>query len=255
MPGLLILAKQRTGTNWLRSLLAGASTLQDLDEVFHTDSGIVPHGFFPWYRQEIGPDLPLVRDPAWLCETFGRYLDWLAARFPVPMIDIKYNSAFTLTPAWQSLADPPWPILIASQRGFVPVHLLRRNRAAQALSQIVADRRMLHVVRGEAPLPAPSPMPIDPAEMRRIIAGYRREAPIAASWLQGLPGARTLVYERLAAATPRGLQRVLRDLATAAGAEFRGYRPAGTQRLITDWRAHVTNAAAVAAAFPELDRG
>jgi LPS sulfotransferase NodH len=255
MPGLLILAKQRTGTNWLRSLLAGASTLQDLDEVFHTDSTIVPHGFFPWYQQAIGPDLPLLRDPPWLCETFGRYLDWLTARFPVPMIDIKYNSAFALAPAWQSFADPPWPILVASQRGFVPVHLLRRNRAAQALSQIVADGTRRHVVRAEAAPPAPTPLPIDLAEMRRIIAGYRREAPVAASWLQGLPGARTLVYEQLATATPHGRQRVLRALATAAGAAFHGARPAGTQRIITDWRAHVANAEAVAAAFPELDQG
>ena len=62
MPGLLILAKQRTGTNWLRSLLAGASTLQDLDEVFHTDTTLVPHSALPLPGR--GPNPPPAPTPA-----------------------------------------------------------------------------------------------------------------------------------------------------------------------------------------------
>jgi hypothetical protein len=100
MRGLIIVTRQRTGTNWLRSLLARSTTGKNLGEVFHpqlTNQG----NFFIWYKEKDIP-IPFDREFEWCVNLFNEYLDYIEKNCAVPIVDLKYHSFNAFSPSWIS---------------------------------------------------------------------------------------------------------------------------------------------------------
>src|ERR1035437_5357691 len=125
MRGLIIVARQRTGTNWLRSMLGNSTTGQDLGEIFHPDLEFKGN-FFVWYKEKNIP-IPFHRKYDWCCKLFNEYLDFIEGNCAVPVIDLKYHSFNAFAPSWISPTKPPLILQLAMERKYKVIHMLRRN--------------------------------------------------------------------------------------------------------------------------------
>jgi hypothetical protein len=101
MRGLLLIARQRTGTNLLRSVLSRSSNLHDANEIFNPDMIEYPGNFWRFFR-ELYNNIPYMRDMNWIKEVFDAYFDYIEKEIPIPLLDLKYNSFWSLAPTWFS---------------------------------------------------------------------------------------------------------------------------------------------------------
>lgn len=253
--GVLVLAKQRCGTNFLRSLLAETGGMRDFGEVFQPRKPDGLSRYDRWLAQ--APDQPgttyadsVTRSDAFLAalETEG-----------FPCIDVKYNSVLRSIGTWYSPADLP-PILAAAlRRDYLVIHLQRVNRLEHAVSSWIAGRTGRYVDRGNNAHDAPEQFEIPLHAVRRIARTYDLEAAQAEAWLARVP-LRTrpeqvmpLTYEALSGAQPEALADQVGAILGRCGIAMTGSPAARTRKLLPDWRRQVSNAATLEEAFATGD--
>lgn len=246
MKGLVVIAKQRTGTNFLRSLLAQSSDARDCGEIFHTETLKAPGNFFAWLGREKRA-FPAIRSEQDVRRMFLDYLGFLEERFPVPLLDIKYNSLWALAPTWVTPLDLPVVLKVLNQRGYGFVHLRRLNRLDYAMSHLLAARTGVFVAREAVEIA--EKYEIDPERVAAMMQQYEREQKFVGRYFNRLRRSTDLAYETLAGAGPEERERILRGLVEGTDISFRRLGEPRTQKILRDWRENVSNLAAIEARF------
>jgi LPS sulfotransferase NodH len=178
---IVMLARQRSGTNPLRDVLHAHPEIFCTPEVFHDrpspDAELeVEMNFFRFVDQH--PAGRATRAPDWdqQQEIFRDFLAFLRSftEKPVVLVDVKYNSTHHLNAAWKFISAEPtmFPFIRSDRLGVF--NLTRRNFLRYYLSQAKADRSQTWTALAEG-MHKDAKIEIDTAKMLRTLELCRAE--------------------------------------------------------------------------------
>ena len=154
----VLLARQRSGTNALLSVLGTHPGIFCFDEVFRRDDLIRPDpiqirgNYFNFLEEYAAADVTRIF-PDRHEEVLTAYLAHLRRLAPKRMVvvDVKYNSTHHLSGVWRPIAEPTlfgW----LKERSIAVLHLTRRNYLRCLLSHLKAwESKQYYVFDGRAP--------------------------------------------------------------------------------------------------------
>ena len=136
----VIIARQRSGTGALGSVLDQHPSVSSLGEVFHHDAIDREPNYFWFLRNlvEKDPDMAL---PGAHGKRFGLYADFLKQRTKKAhtIIDIKYSSLHHFNAYWLGILEPPTLFQILRGRRIPVIHLGRKNHLKAFISSQLAQ--------------------------------------------------------------------------------------------------------------------
>lgn len=139
-----LLARQRSGTHALRSILGTNPDIACFDEVFEiedresTDPLKRASNYFTFLPQYCAGDVTRAFPDAvdTLFDDYLAYLRPLAGK-PHALLDVKYNSTHHITGTWRTITEPTLFALVQA-RELAVLHLVRRNYLRSLLSHLKA---------------------------------------------------------------------------------------------------------------------
>lgn len=155
----VLLARQRTGTNALRSVLGTHADLCCFDEVFKisdrhsADPFIRDSNYFTFLERYCAGDVTKAF-PDQHEQILTDYLAHLRRLTPKRLIvvDIKYNSTHHVTDVWRGIGEPTLFTAVKT-RGMAVLHLTRRNLLRCLLSSMKGHASQRFYVRDGNPPP------------------------------------------------------------------------------------------------------
>jgi hypothetical protein len=217
----VLLARQRSGTNALLSILATHAEIFCFDEVFRRDELIRPdpvqrRGNYFAFLEEYGRDditriFPDRHEQ--LLDDYLAHLRRLTDKRLI-VIDVKYNSTHHISGMWRPMAEPSL-FRFLTARGVAVLHLTRRNYLRCLLSHLKAwESQRYYVFEGTAPPDVRIPVPAAWAlsEMQR----WRGEDAAVAAAFEGYERYRQIEYSQVFPDTSG-------SIAPAALSELRGW--------------------------------
>lgn len=258
MAGIAVIARQRSGTNFLRTLVANSSDLPNLGEVFDIKYAHFDMNFFG-LRAAQGYTEPSPRSRAHCVAELDAYFAYLQQRHPWPMVDIKYNQTMICTATSQSPAETPPLFEVLAARGFGLVHLVREEVCATIVSGHVAQRTgVWHVPRAAGAEAEPhATVRIEPKTFVGEIQRREREFAIFDDLCADAGRMLRVRYEDANTAGPEQLAALVQDICALGGATFRELGQPAYKKGLGHWLDYVANGpelVAAIAAVPALRR-
>lgn len=245
MYGLVIVARQRTGTHLLRGALSNSTNAYDVSEILHPEIRDIQGNFFKWYFEK-NETIPANRSFEWCVKLFDEYIDFLEIECVVPMIDFKYNLFTSFNPTWRSPAELPLLLQRFMKRRYKIIHLIRRSRIETIVSQLIADKSGRFVITETEETKDQAPIEINVGEFNYLIKLYERELKYIEPWLSQYVKTSEIYYEDIVEAVDDGsMENFLRRVIEDTDIKFFEYRPATVQKIVPDWRKAVSNAAEI----------
>lgn len=146
---IFIIATQRSGSNYLRSLLTSTGMFYDFNEILDPYwEGNLKNTYFYFREQEIKKhpevSIPYPHNVEKLFKDYLAYLEKLQPEHPYHLLDVKYNSLHHFNEIW----DGDWPFLFnLINRNQIPfIHLVRNNVYEVYQSLIIADFNKVYTV-------------------------------------------------------------------------------------------------------------
>jgi LPS sulfotransferase NodH len=137
---ICVVARQRSGTTALRSMLAGTGRMRDFGEIFQNTAQAGSSSFFNFCRENkiLLSDTVSAVDVATLCR---RYVDHLkeAAGNKHVLIDVKYNSWNVVRPAWHYIHEEPYFMAYLKKMRSIFIFLQRADIVDQVISSYIAE--------------------------------------------------------------------------------------------------------------------
>lgn len=200
MPYSLLLASQRSGTNYLRSLLGSHPEVAgNLGEIFHDTPAEhrKPYNFWHYLHGLPAPELPEAI-PSHRSKSFPGFLDSLNARLPgqTIILDVKYNSMHHLNTAWAFPHCEPELLKTARELDMTVLHVRRRNVLRQVISRMRADAVKQHIIKDDA-LNRTASIPVNPHHVQHEIHSTVFMQNMVSNWLGNQPHAMEIAYEDL----------------------------------------------------------
>jgi len=249
MPGLAVVARQRSGTNFLRSLIANSSKLVNLGEVFDVKAAQYPINFFR-YREDLGYREVAPRSADDCVAELAAYFAFLSAAHPHHVIDIKYDQTLLAKPTCQSLVEP-FPVFTAlRQAGYGVVHLVRTEICASIISHRMASASGIwHLPRGGRDEMPDVKLHVEPRQFLVEIGRREREHALFDTFCAELPQAMRLDYEVLDAAGEAEREALLREMCRIGGGEFAYVGAPSFRKSLGHWLNYVENRDEIVAAL------
>jgi len=242
MRGLVIVARQRTGTHLLRGSLSHSTDACDVSEVFHPEIKNIKGNFFTWYFEH-HESIPASRPFDWCLKLFEDYIDFLERECPIPMIDFKYNCFNSFVQTWASPATLPLFLQRLMNRNYKVVHLVRRSRLETIVSQLIADKTGRFVVETDDLSASGAPVEINIQEFTYLLKLYGRELDFIRPWLAEYRNSIEIVYEELVSSIQSGtMEEFIKLVIDGTDVKYFTYKPASYRKAIPDWRTAVSNA-------------
>lgn len=150
---VVLLARQRSGTHFLRSVLGSHPEVQCWGEILNSREDAIKR--FDWnYFSYLARTTDIASyHPDTALHHFEGYIDWLCERSDSPnvVIDIKYNSLNHVPVGWVGPASPPAILTWFIERGAKVLRLTRRNLLRHVVSEKLANaNKRWHVMEGES---------------------------------------------------------------------------------------------------------
>lgn len=208
---VFIIATQRSGTNFLRSLLRNTKVFTDFDEVLHSKVDYSPKSqkdYFDWskFSYFIFRASKFISNPRLSIPTeenittlFDEYLDFLASQEPSRpfyLLDIKYNSLHHFDPIWQSLISPKYIFELMEERKFRVIHIVRENILDVYLSRIISNLTGNFVATESQEQPVQK-IDIDVSDMLWNIQRIEREINLVRQDLESISNSIEISYDSL----------------------------------------------------------
>ena len=141
---VVLLARQRSGTNALRSVLDAHLDIFCMPEIFHPRPSPEAHlevetNYFNFLERHTKGDIKSVMVSAEAQESvFVAYLAYLRSfsNERYVLLDIKYNSTHHLDPPWRQMTAEPGLFALIKKHGLKVLNLTRRNYLRYHLSNL-----------------------------------------------------------------------------------------------------------------------
>ncbi|HEY1614772.1 MAG TPA: hypothetical protein VGF97_13885 [Rhizomicrobium sp.] len=158
MTAFVLLARIRSGTGALGSVLDQSPSMKYLWEVFHEGFADKPPNYFHFMRQ-LSKEYPDAWMPWQARMRFDKYIEFLSSwsgKRDV-LIDIKYNSLHHFNATWVNPDQGPSIFSIFRERNVPIIHLRRRNHLRVYVSNILSNNRRVwhstkHYMNDEKPI-------------------------------------------------------------------------------------------------------
>lgn len=180
----LLLARQRSGTGALGSVLSKHPELVYLGEVFHPNNLGQDHNFFSYLIERVG------KDPDWALpdkrlEMFEGFLTDLYERYDgrTLIVDVKYRSLHHCNGSWQSTDEKPGLLRWAQSCNAPLIHLTRGNYLQSFVSGRLAEENQTWHAQSDEQVPIKSTV-VDIGQLSNYIVGVDREISHLSGWLQ-----------------------------------------------------------------------
>lgn len=198
----ILLARQRTGTNALRSVLETHAELGCFDEVFKLEDRTSEDplkqasNYFTFLERYCAGDITRAFPDrhAQIFDDYLAYLRGLSAK-RLLLVDVKYNSTHHITGVWRGLGEPTLFDLM-KRRGLAVLQLTRRNLLRCLLSSLKGHQSNRYYVRdGQPPPDVRVTVPADWA--LATMEHWAREDEFVARMFAGEPHFRQVEYADL----------------------------------------------------------
>ncbi len=245
MPGIAIIARQRSGTNFLRSLIANSTNFVNLSEVFdHTARGSAENFFR--FRDETGFEWQPLREQAACVSELAAFFGKLQTMHPHHIVDIKYNQTLVCIPTYISPSGLLPVFQALQQQKYCFVHLVRQNVCASIVSGMVANvTGTFHVPKDHDAPAAPVQIRLDPAEFIAEIGRREREIALFDHLCRWMGNNIRLRYEDVAGYGVPQLTALVKDLARRGGGGFTALGESAFRKGLGHWLDHVENRAEI----------
>lgn len=226
---IILLARQRSGTGALGSMLDQHSEVRYLGEVFHDNEIRRTENYFNFYLSKVAEDrnhsLPGNAE-----SLFNEYVEFiLAAQKKVNVIlDIKYSSTHHFNGYWHAPYDAPKLFKLAAKKSVKILHLKRKNLLKTYISGRLAEQNKAWHVTDSTVLKV-STLKINTAQLLNYLKATHREVSHFDSALKKYNGVIEVEYSSIF--TPEGLPvlpevKRLSDFLNVSSDEFTNIKPA-----------------------------
>ncbi len=183
----ILLARQRSGTGALGTVLGKQPGLKYLGEVFHPDNLGQDHNYFTFLRDRVSAD-PDAALPDNAYDVFTGFLEMLSERYDgqTLIVDIKYRSLHHLNGGWLGLAERPRVISETIARGLPVLHLTRRNALRSFLSGRLAEANKVWHARKDQEMSVTSTV-LNVRRLSDYIVTAEQEADLIRHWTRKYP--------------------------------------------------------------------
>lgn len=242
MKHAILLARQRSGTGAVGSVLDQQPGLKYLGEVFHPDNLGQPTNFFTFFRDRVSAD-PEAALPDNRYQVYLDFLDSLSGQFPdqTLIVDIKYRSAHHLDGGWRGLVARPRSIDEAIANNRPILHLTRRNALHSFVSGRLAEANKVWHARDESQIKVTSTV-LNIRQLSNYIVSSARETDLITQWTRNYPHLVAFDYDE-AFDSEGKLDKTISDkLADLFGVEpFANRAPAFVKQAPTDMEQVIEN--------------
>jgi hypothetical protein len=198
----ILLARQRTGTNALRSVLETHPDIGCFDEVFKIEDRTSPDplirasNYFTFLERYCAGDITR-SFPDRHAELFDDYLAYLRDLLPKRhlVVDVKYNSTHHITGVWRGMGEPTLFDLIKA-RNLAVLQLTRRNLLRCLVSSLKGHQSKRYYVRDGMP-PPDLRIEVPPDWALNTMEHWAREDEFVARVFGDLPHFRQVEYAEL----------------------------------------------------------
>jgi LPS sulfotransferase NodH len=204
----ILLATQRSGTNFLRSVLNSHPDLDCYPEVFlnpRPDEDLTAgyrHGiqpFWHFFRDRLEAD-PMTGMPDNRPEPVRQYFETLSETADTMgrtiLVDVKYNSLHHMDQYWRTPTAPPEMLKFFAAQEYPIIHLTRNDPVRVAVSLLHARETSQYVASKEQAVRSSVITP-DPVEFHHLLRGQRRNRDLIRNWLRKFPEVLEIAYEDL----------------------------------------------------------
>ena len=201
---VVMLARQRSGTNALQSVLDTHPDIDCAREVFHAEPDAYEHldSEQNWFKflelRGTAGILEILTSPSGPQRVFSDFLRHLHSQRPKRylLLDIKYNSTHHLDGPWRDLRAEPKLFGFIRKHDLPVLQLRRRNYLRAYVSLITAERTGEWLAGRDGPERGAETFTIPPAQLLRVLRRSSEEDELVA---QSFPSEKrlTLEYEEL----------------------------------------------------------
>jgi LPS sulfotransferase NodH len=191
----LLIARQRSGTGAVGTVLDQHKQIKYLGEVFHPGNTGQEQNFFTFLLEQVAQD-PQNALPDNRMAVFRRFLDAESERHGAHqrlIVDIKYNSLHHLDDGWRDPLRMPLVIRRAREEGVPIIHLTRRNSVATFVSGRLAEVNKIWHARKDDTMQQSS-VTVDIRQLSDHVTMIEREIDLISEWLDGHPGLINIEY-------------------------------------------------------------
>lgn len=177
-----LLARQRSGTGALGSVLDKHPELKYVGEVFHPDNVGQDDNYFTFLRKRVAKNADAALASANEAN-FTAFIDTLKAAFPdrLLVIDIKYRSLHHCEAGWRGLVEAPWLIRHARQAKAPILHLTRKNFVESFVSGRLAEANKVWHARDDKQLKRTTTV-VNVRQLSNYIMNTEREVALIQDW-------------------------------------------------------------------------
>ena len=181
----ILVARQRSGTGALGSVLDKHAQLKYLGEIFHPDNAGQSDNFFNHMQARIASD-PTNAYPDRNEENLLSYVEAQADRLGgrTPVIDIKYRSLHHLNGGWIGLVERPWVLNYAMRNGLPIIHLTRKNFLETFVSGRLAEANKVWHTANADDVKVQSVV-VNVRHLSHYMATAKRETALVEQWISG----------------------------------------------------------------------
>lgn len=180
----LLIARQRSGTGALGSVIDKHPKLKYLGEVFHPSN--VGHGsnFFTHYLRAIAKD-PNNALPDAAYGVFERFVEAQSKLYDdrIPVIDVKYRSLHHLDGGWRGLVQRPFILQEAISRDMPILQLTRKNAVQSFVSGRLAEANQVWHARNDQEIKVNSTV-VNVRALSNYIVNCEREMELLQEWTE-----------------------------------------------------------------------
>ncbi|HEX5450572.1 MAG TPA: hypothetical protein VFW85_11005 [Gaiellaceae bacterium] len=202
---VVLLSRQRSGTNALRSILDASPDVCCFNEVFSVpdrradDTLVRESNYYVFLERYTGGSIERAL-PGMHERLFLDYLEYLRCLSSgvVNVIDVKYNATHALQPVWAGeLGGAPFLFDVLQRHGVRVLHLTRAHHLRVLLSTQKARDSQIHTVRADVGETADRAVELDPEHTIDRFETWSREDALVARAFEGYERLLTVEYSKL----------------------------------------------------------
>jgi hypothetical protein len=190
----ILLARQRSGTNAVRSVLESHREIFCLNEVFNfpdkdSDEPLLRHTNFFTFLQEYAQGDLRQAFPDRHEEIFLDFLRYLRCFSPKPhiVIDVKYNTTQFLTKPWADNMTAPYLYTLLRRHHVRVLNIRRRNYLRYAISNVKALETSIYSVTPDGNGYRDQPVTMSLGDLGNELEKCRDEDSMVERWFAGSP--------------------------------------------------------------------
>ncbi len=193
----VLLARQRSGTGALGSLLDQHPQISYYGEVFHPDEIDREHNYFNFLLKKAKGD-PNNALPSANEQNYRDYIAQLesSGQKGSVLIDVKYSSTHHFNGYWHSPLDPPGFLQICQRERRKIIHLKRHNLLKTRISGLLAEHNKIWHATPEDTITVKT-LTLDTEEVLGFLASMSQQVTYFDNYLGNYPQILTLSYENL----------------------------------------------------------